>query len=99
MSASQAMPCPSESKKPKRSRFPPGFKRAAGQKPARPPCRHRKRCLGQKLRKKGGGRSRAPPGVSRRRPMPLGTLFDRHVDEVAPLRPRAVVVLDRLVAQ
>src|SRR5213592_2514047 len=33
MSASQAMPCPSESKKSKRSRFPPGFKRAAGQSP------------------------------------------------------------------
>src|SRR6266536_3640198 len=29
----------------------------------------------------------------------LGTLFDRDVDEVAPLRPRAVVVLDRFVAQ
>src|SRR6266550_739664 len=33
MSASQAMPCPSESKKPKRSRFPPGFKRRPGKSP------------------------------------------------------------------
>src|SRR5437764_229365 len=29
----------------------------------------------------------------------LGALLDRHVDEVAPLRPRAVVVADVLVAE
>src|SRR5207302_988320 len=30
---------------------------------------------------------------------PLRTLFDRDVDEIAPFRPRAVVVLDGLVAE
>src|SRR3954468_8596056 len=71
-----------------RARAPTRSARCASPGPCRPPA----------------GRRRAPParwpagtdGAHSRR---LDVLLDRHVDEVAPLGPRAVVVLDVVAAQ